>query len=315
MLRRLLLICQRMYELLGSKGESKMGGRTAGTVNSSIEELRQWEAEKENEMGRYLNTPIKELLSRFPKVGEVLQEYQVGCVTCNVGSCLLRDIIDVHDVSEDEEKEVMARISEVIYRGETVSVPVRERRAKSKPKVITYSPPLKKLVEEHGLIKRWIALIPAVLEQCEAEPDKGLEIVYNGVDFIRNYADKFHHAKEENILFKYFDEGLDIVQVMLEDHRRARTYVRALMESVEEKDLSGMIQYLWGYRDLLAEHIRKEDEILYPWMDKNLSINQIGELYSRFNEVDEAEGRDVGRHENFIIDLEKRLKEGKDESV
>lgn len=297
------------------RGESKIARRMAKTVYSSAEELRHCEADKENGMEKYLNTPMKELISIFPKVGEVLQEYHVGCVTCNGGSCLLKDIIEVHDVSEDEEKEVMARISKVIYPGKTVSVPVRERRGKSKPKEMNYSPALKKLVEEHGLIKRWIALIPAVLEHCEAEPDRGLAIVYNGADFIRNYADRFHHAKEENILFKYFDEALDIVQVMLEDHRSARTYVRGLMESFEKKNLSGIIQYLSGYRDLLAEHIRKEDEILYPWMDKKLSINQIGELYSRFNEVDEAEGRDVERHERFILDLEKMLKEGKDESV
>jgi len=36
----------------------------------------------------------------------------------------------------------------------------------------------------------------------------------DGVDFIRSYADKYHHAREEEILFKYFDEDMAILKVM-----------------------------------------------------------------------------------------------------
>lgn len=35
---------------------------------------------------------------------------------------------------------------------------------------------------------------------------------------------------------------------------------------------------------LLVEHIKKDDEILFPWMDRNFSLNRINQLISKFNE-------------------------------
>ena len=61
-------------------------------------------------MEHYLNTPIKEIISKFPKIGEILEEYEIGCVPCNVGSCLLKDIIEVHNLSEEEEEEKEVRL-------------------------------------------------------------------------------------------------------------------------------------------------------------------------------------------------------------
>jgi hypothetical protein len=36
-------------------------------------------------MESYLNTSIKEVITEFPKVGQILEEYNIGCVPCSVG--------------------------------------------------------------------------------------------------------------------------------------------------------------------------------------------------------------------------------------
>jgi len=84
-----------------------------------------------------------------------------------------------------------------------------------------------------------------------------------GLDFIRSYADRFHHAKEEDILFACFDPGLDILKAMHEDHDRGRAHVRGVVEALEQGDRRGCrpSRRLCG---VLSEHIKKEDEILYP---------------------------------------------------
>ncbi len=123
---------------------------------------------------------------------------------------------------------------------------------------------------------------------------------FDGIDFIRSYADKYHHAKEEEILFKYFDEDLDILRVMHEDHEQARGHVKAILEAIDRKDKAAIAKHLKAYRELLTEHIKKEDEILYPWMDKNLSITQIGELFSKFNETDKQIGYSPTKYGEFI---------------
>lgn len=260
-------------------------------------------------MEAYFDTPVKEVISKFPKVGEILEAYQIGCVPCTAGSCLLKDVIEVHNLSEEEEKEVMVRISKVIYPDRVVPIPKVERKTKFRPKEANYSPPMKRLVDEHGLIKRWIALIPRVVERLDMDSPEDRELINEGVDFIRSYADRFHHAKEEDILFKYFDENLDIIQTMLEDHAKGRNHVKALIEAVEKRDKQKVIEHLNGYRELLTEHIKKEDEILYPWMDRSLSVTQIGELFSKFGEADEASGNGVTeRCSSFVVKVEEKFK-------
>ncbi len=61
---------------------------------------------------------------------------------------------------------------------------------------------------------------------------------------IRSYADKFHHAKEEEILFKYLDETADIFSVIYEDHRQARNRVKAMLEALDSRDKHGVAQHL-----------------------------------------------------------------------
>jgi len=265
-------------------------------------------------MESYLNTPIKEIISKFQKVGEILGEYDIGCVPCTVGSCLLKDIIEVHNLSEEGEKEVMVRIAKVIYPDRVIPIPKVQRTTKTRSKEIKYSPPMKKLVDEHVLIKRWIALIPQLLERLDVDSPEVREILLNGVDFIRSYADKFHHAKEEDILFKYFDENSDILKTMLEDHTKARGHVKAIVEAVEKKDKKKIIEHLNAYGELLTEHIKKEDEILYTWMDRSLSVTQVGEIYSKFSEVDEISGNGVTeRCRTLVVELEEKFEKSKKE--
>lgn len=260
-------------------------------------------------MEKYLNTPIKEIITKFPDVGKVLEEYNIGCVPCNVGSCLLKDVVEIHNLPEDEEAELMARIAKVIYPGREVAVTKIERKIKNKTKEIRYSPPMKKLVEEHVIIKKWVVLIPKIIEDLNVETKEGKELILNGIDFIRSYADKFHHAKEEEVLFKYFDEGLDILKVIHQDHETARGHVRAVLEAVDKNDNKTIAEHLKAYYELLSEHIKKEDEILYPWMDRNLSTSQIGELFAKFNEADEKIGKEVPKRcQKFVEETEQKLK-------
>jgi hemerythrin-like domain-containing protein len=55
---------------------------------------------------------------------------------------------------------------------------------------------------------------------------------------------------------------------------------------------------------VLTEHIKKEDEILYPWMDRNLSTRQVGEMFARFREVDERFQEAQEKFESFVGTLE-----------
>jgi len=54
-------------------------------------------------MEAYLNRSIKEVMTAFPAVEKILDEYGIGCGPCAVGSCLLKDIVEIHNLPEEDE--------------------------------------------------------------------------------------------------------------------------------------------------------------------------------------------------------------------
>jgi hemerythrin-like domain-containing protein len=137
----------------------------------------------------------------------------------------------------------------------------------------------KALVNEHKLIVRMLA----VLERNALRTSRGEYCDYrfylDAVDFIRNYADRFHHAKEEDILFEALvNNGMPSanspVAAMLMEHDQGRAYVRA-MEEAAKAALAGttgqdaaIALNAVSYLELLREHIAKEDDILYPLAER-----------------------------------------------
>lgn len=269
-----------------------------------------WGRKENDRMEKYLNTPIKELITKFPEVGKILEDYNIGCVPCTLGSCLLKDIVAIHNLPEAQELELMRRIEKVIYPQRDIKKPVFIKTAeKETPKEIKYSPPIKRLVDEHALIKKWIAFIPTVIENIDLDSELIRQLILDGLDFIRFYADKFHHAKEEEILFEYTDKNLDIIKTMLSDHETARAHVRAVLEAIKEKDKNAIIGHLGAYKELLTGHIKKEDEILYPWIDRGLSVTQVGELFAKFNKAEERLDKEViEKCKKFAQGIEQRIR-------
>ena len=258
-------------------------------------------------MEALLNKGIKEIIDEYPDIEKILDQYGIGCGPCSVGICQLKDIVDIHSLPEAQEQELMQRIAAVIYPGQDVQMPPAKNKKPATDGEFNFSAPMKQLVDEHVLIKRWIALIPAVVDNLDIESDDGRQLILDGIDLIRSYADRYHHAKEEDILFEYFDQNSEILQVMYEDHTTGRNHVKAMLEALDCRDRESLARHMMAYRDLLTGHIKKEDEILFPWMDRNLSTSQVEALFSKFKEVDAKTDASPDKYLKFIEALERKF--------
>ena len=258
-------------------------------------------------MDKYLNTGVKDVIREFPTVGEILEAYGIGCVPCTAGSCLLKDVVEIHHLAPDAKAEMLARVAGAIYPDRAADIPAPVTRPAKEARQISYSPPLQKLVNEHMVIKRWLALVPQIVARLDREWDRFRPVLRQGVEFIRNYADAYHHAKEEEILFAGLDGKLDIIATMRQEHDLARQLVKRLAAGLETSDLQTVKTCLTEHRELLLEHIRKEDEILYPWIDRGLSDTQVGRLFSRFRDVDQEFGGRPAEYEDFVRQTEQML--------
>jgi hemerythrin-like domain-containing protein len=259
-------------------------------------------------LDEYLNRGIKEIIDQFPLVETILENFEIGCAPCNVGTCQLRDIVEIHNLTEEQEKHMLTEMFKIFYPGQTVKLPQMKKRSPIQGDDKNYSPPMKILVKEHLLIKRLIALFPAIRQSLDVTLEKHQTLIRQCVDFIRSYADTFHHAKEEDILFTYFDAELDILKVILSDHESGRAHVKAMLAGLEEKDTETVSRHLGLYGELLTEHIKKEDDILYPWMDRILEDKHIGTMYAQFNETDAQFGDAPQKYEKLIVELESQYK-------
>ena len=137
------------------------------------------------------------------------------------------------------------------------------------------------MVDEHKLILRMIALVEKNTELLDQGKFRNWQFYLDAVDFIRNYADRFHHAKEEDVLFvELIKNGMPEKQSPIEamhlEHAQGRAHVRAL-EDAAQKALDGetgqaaiIAENAKGYAALLRSHIEKEDDILYPLAERVL---------------------------------------------
>lgn len=153
------------------------------------------------------------------------------------------------------------------------------------------------LKEEHQVIKRMLKVLEAISNRLDAGEEISLEVLEQTVDFIRTFADRYHHGKEEDLLYVRAElRGVPgdggPIGVMLMEHEEGRGYVGEMASAIEkyaQGDREALKDYAEGARSyavLLMQHIDKEDNILYPITDDYLTEADQKELLERFEEVE-----------------------------
>lgn len=181
--------------------------------------------------------------------------------------------------------------------------------------------PSDRLVAEHDLIKRMLVIVNNAAAQLESGKNVEPEVFLQAVDFIRNFADRFHHAKEEEILFKVMQErGIPVeggpIGMMLTEHDQGRNFTKGIEEAANrvlggdesaKKDIIGNAR---NFSQLLSNHIHKEDNILYPMGNNVFSPEDQQYLEQEFDRVEkETTGKGIyQKYLNMVEELEKQFK-------
>lgn len=154
--------------------------------------------------------------------------------------------------------------------------------------------PTEVLREEHRVILRALGVLEAAAARLAGgrPPPEGWWP--ETIAWLRAFADKNHHAKEESWLFPAMvkagvpsDGGP--IGVMLEEHQRGRALVRA-MEAGEPASRAAKAR---EYVTLLREHIEKENGVLFPLADAVLDEAAQRALQREFEAVEADQGRDA----------------------
>ena len=170
-----------------------------------------------------------------------------------------------------------------------------------------------RLKDEHQLILRMLALLEKNAKRTEEGSFTDYRFYLDGVDFIRNYADRFHHAKEEDVLFEaMIENGMpranSPIAAMLMDHDQGRAFVRG-MEEAAKRALNGeagqnaaIVENARGYLELLREHISKEDEILYPLAERVIPEGMRDGIVAGYQKAEEKSAEGFEAHYQSVVE-------------
>ncbi len=157
------------------------------------------------------------------------------------------------------------------------------------------------LMEEHRVIERVIGALETAAKRLRNNESVEPEFFLQAADFIRNFADGCHHAKEEGVLFKAMlaagmrPEGSHVA-VMLVEHDQAREYTAGMVSAavgVKQRDPRAADQLIadaLGYAALLRQHIQKEDRVLYPMADQVIPTERHAQVLRDCRGAEEAAG-------------------------
>jgi|YelNatPaOPRAMG01_1025707.scaffolds.fasta_scaffold21120_6 hemerythrin-like domain-containing protein len=141
------------------------------------------------------------------------------------------------------------------------------------------SMPVVVLIDEHKLILQAVAFIKAKITETKTSKTVNPNLITTIVDFFRTYADRFHHGKEEGILFNELlhkqlsESDKKTMNELIMEHVFARRTVTALENakgsyvSGKNESLNAILDSLETLVDFYPKHIEKEDKhFFYPSM-------------------------------------------------
>lgn len=154
--------------------------------------------------------------------------------------------------------------------------------------------PIGPLMREHRLIERMVALLNEELRQLTEKNRIDVEFLAVAIDFIRTYADRTHHGKEEDILFRELagkplsSEHEKIMNELIEEHMFGRRMTgnlvdaRASYMTGNTESLKRIMTLIRELVDFYPRHIEKEDKhFFYPcleYLDKQEQDNMLQEF-------------------------------------
>jgi len=155
------------------------------------------------------------------------------------------------------------------------------------------------LREEHGVTMKMLAALQrfiAKVVDLEESDTKDLEAL---IGFFEIYVDRYHHGKEEQVLFPVLSRTRNaridsLINSLMEDHSAARTSMEQIksiavtLHSCSEADRSELKERADLYVDLVRKHIRKENSELLPLIEEGLSETERLQMAGQFDDVERA---------------------------
>ena len=154
------------------------------------------------------------------------------------------------------------------------------------------------LMIEHRLIERMLIVIKDALLKIEFKHEIDPVFVDIAVDFIRVYADRTHHGKEEDILIRELKKKTlsptdeQTMNELIREHALVRQ-ITTLISNANDRYRSGddialivIANNLKTIIEFFPKHIEKEDKKFYPASRAYFTDEEDEAMLAEFGELD-----------------------------
>jgi hemerythrin-like domain-containing protein len=179
--------------------------------------------------------------------------------------------------------------------------------------------PVEMLEAEHRVIQKMVAAMSVLAERLDGGKDLDVPLLENIVEFLRTFADRCHHGKEEALLFPALERrgvpahGCPIGGLIME-HQKGRVMVGELADAIrgyaagESPARENLVKSLRALVAFYPSHIWKEDYLLFPLAGKVLTPEDQQELTEKFETVERELGLDVLEgFDKMVAELERKV--------
>ena len=168
---------------------------------------------------------------------------------------------------------------------------------------------------EHVFIRRMLTVMRRFSYRLMNDPSMDVSDAPKMIDFVRQYADKHHHGKEEDLLFNRMVEHLGtaaeklVKSGMLVEHDLGRLHMKLMEEGIASFEAGNdearldIIGNAIAYAQLLDRHISKEDDMVYTFAWRHFDSDII-ETINRETTEFEAKAESEGVQSNYLKLLE-----------
>jgi len=158
------------------------------------------------------------------------------------------------------------------------------------------------LLHEHEIILKVVGNLEGLANTLREHQQVEVAVLREAAAFMRNFADKCHHAKEEDLLFPALvaaglPERNGPVAVLKSEHVQARSCIAKLATAIDAYEHQGsalraqIIEAISCIGELYPQHIAKENEVLFPMSERLLTPVVLDDLAQKFEGVEEALGK------------------------
>jgi hemerythrin-like domain-containing protein len=157
--------------------------------------------------------------------------------------------------------------------------------------------PIGPLMIEHRLIERMLALLAGEHRKIIETGNVDYDFLGTCINFLKIYVDKFHHGKEEDILFRDLakkmlsTEDRIILSELIQEHGRSRKVVE-MLESTEKQQhdkklgIAEITKHIETLTMWYHAHIEKEDKHFFVSSMSYLSEQEQAAMLEKLKEFD-----------------------------